>query len=179
MSAVQRWPLKESAPRRHSLTARSRSAIAGGGSYCFEAIEQAPDRVAAAVLQNPIGLHENRDTWDAAVKGYGETVRDALFRHLENDLGPMAFGIYTKVETFHDLLARSIPFNRFVVNQLRDHFGFEGVPVKVLYRERRRGKKKTDDANGEATTAKPSAPKKPGRAEREKVTRRGSAFRRA
>ncbi len=46
-----------------------------GGSYCFEAIEQAPDRVAAAVLQNPIGLWENRDTWDEAVKGYGETVR--------------------------------------------------------------------------------------------------------
>jgi pimeloyl-ACP methyl ester carboxylesterase len=46
-----------------------------GGSYCFEAIEQAPDRVAAAVLQNPIGLYENRDTWDAAVKGYSETVR--------------------------------------------------------------------------------------------------------
>jgi pimeloyl-ACP methyl ester carboxylesterase len=46
-----------------------------GGSYCFEAIEQAPDRVAAAVLQNPIGLWENRETWDAAVKGYGETVR--------------------------------------------------------------------------------------------------------
>ena len=46
-----------------------------GGSYCFEAIEQAPDRVAAAVLQNPIGLWENRDTWDAAVQGYSETVR--------------------------------------------------------------------------------------------------------
>ena len=46
-----------------------------GGSYCFEAIEQAPGRVASAVLQNPIGLHENRDQWDAAVKGYGETVR--------------------------------------------------------------------------------------------------------
>ena len=46
-----------------------------GGSYCFEAIEQAPGRIAAAVLQNPIGLWENRDTWDAAVKGYGETVR--------------------------------------------------------------------------------------------------------
>ena len=46
-----------------------------GGSYCFEAIEQAPDRVSSAVLQNPIGLHENRDQWDAAVKGYGETVR--------------------------------------------------------------------------------------------------------
>ena len=46
-----------------------------GGSYCFEAIEQAPDRVPAAVLQNPIGLWENRENWDAAVKGYGETVR--------------------------------------------------------------------------------------------------------
>ena len=46
-----------------------------GGSYCFEAIEQAPGRVAAAVLQNPIGLWENRDTWDSAVKTYSETVR--------------------------------------------------------------------------------------------------------
>jgi len=46
-----------------------------GGSYCFEAIEHDPSRIAAAVLQNPIGLWENRDVWDAAVKGYGETVR--------------------------------------------------------------------------------------------------------
>ena len=28
-----------------------------GGSFCLKAIEAAPDRVAAAVLQNPIGLH--------------------------------------------------------------------------------------------------------------------------
>jgi pimeloyl-ACP methyl ester carboxylesterase len=46
-----------------------------GGSYCFEAIEHDPSRIAAAVLQNPIGLWENRDVWDAAIKGYGETVR--------------------------------------------------------------------------------------------------------
>lgn len=46
-----------------------------GGSYCFEAIEHDPSRIGAAVLQNPIGLWENRDVWDAAVKGYGETVR--------------------------------------------------------------------------------------------------------
>ena len=46
-----------------------------GGSYCFEAIEHDPERVAAAVVQNPIGLWENRDTWDAAIKGYSETVR--------------------------------------------------------------------------------------------------------
>ena len=46
-----------------------------GGSYCLEAIEQAPDRVAAAVLQNPIGLWENKDTWDEAVDTYSKTVR--------------------------------------------------------------------------------------------------------
>jgi pimeloyl-ACP methyl ester carboxylesterase len=46
-----------------------------GGSYCFEAIEHDPRRIACAVLQNPIGLWENRDTWDEAVKGYSETVR--------------------------------------------------------------------------------------------------------
>lgn len=34
-------------------------------------------------------------------------------------------------------------YQRFVVNQLRKHFGFEGVPVRVVYREKRRGKKKT------------------------------------
>lgn len=46
-------------------------------------------------------------------------------------------------------------YQRFVVNQLRKHFGFEGVPVKVVYRERRRGKKKdvdprTEEDGGEA-----------------------------
>jgi pimeloyl-ACP methyl ester carboxylesterase len=46
-----------------------------GGSFCFEAIEHDPARIAAAVLQNPIGLWENRDTWDAAIKGFGETMR--------------------------------------------------------------------------------------------------------
>jgi len=46
-----------------------------GGSYCFEAIEHDPSRVASAVLQNPIGLVDNRDIWDTAVREYGETVR--------------------------------------------------------------------------------------------------------
>jgi len=34
-------------------------------------------------------------------------------------------------------------YQRFVTNQLRRHFGFEGVPLRVAYREKRRGKKKT------------------------------------
>jgi GTP-binding protein len=33
-------------------------------------------------------------------------------------------------------------YQRFVINQLRQHFGFEGVPIRVVYRDKRRGKKK-------------------------------------
>ena len=45
-----------------------------GGSYCLSLCELAPERIAAAVLQNPIGFHENRDTWDDIVSGYAKTV---------------------------------------------------------------------------------------------------------
>ncbi len=34
-----------------------------GGSFCLKAIETAPDRVASAVLQNPIGLHPTEQTY--------------------------------------------------------------------------------------------------------------------
>jgi GTP-binding protein len=30
-------------------------------------------------------------------------------------------------------------YQRFVANQLRKHFGFDGVPIRIVYRERRRG----------------------------------------
>jgi pimeloyl-ACP methyl ester carboxylesterase len=43
-----------------------------GGSFCLKACEMAPDRVTAAVLQNPIGLHENRSTWDDIVRGFAK-----------------------------------------------------------------------------------------------------------
>jgi pimeloyl-ACP methyl ester carboxylesterase len=33
-----------------------------GATYCLTLCELAPERITAAVLQNPIGLHENRDT---------------------------------------------------------------------------------------------------------------------
>jgi len=45
-----------------------------GGTFCLTLCEMAPERVAAAVLQNPIGLHENRDTWDEAVSGFAKTM---------------------------------------------------------------------------------------------------------
>ena len=32
-------------------------------------------------------------------------------------------------------------YRRYVQNQIRENFGFEGVPVKVKYKERRRREK--------------------------------------
>lgn len=37
-------------------------------------------------------------------------------------------------------------YQRFVINQLRQNFGFEGVPIRVVYRDKRRGKKKEAEA---------------------------------
>ena len=45
-----------------------------GASYCLTLCELAPERVGAAVLQNPIGLHDNRATWDEAVRGFEKTM---------------------------------------------------------------------------------------------------------
>jgi pimeloyl-ACP methyl ester carboxylesterase len=45
-----------------------------GGSFCFALCDLAPERVAAAVLQNPIGLHENRTTWTEAVANFSKTM---------------------------------------------------------------------------------------------------------
>jgi pimeloyl-ACP methyl ester carboxylesterase len=47
-----------------------------GASFCLTLCQMAPERVAAAVLQNPIGLHENRATWDEAVRNFTKTMRE-------------------------------------------------------------------------------------------------------
>jgi pimeloyl-ACP methyl ester carboxylesterase len=47
-----------------------------GGSYCLSLCEMAPERVSAAVLQNPIGMHDNRDTWAEAVSGFAKMVME-------------------------------------------------------------------------------------------------------
>jgi pimeloyl-ACP methyl ester carboxylesterase len=44
-----------------------------GSTFCLTLCELAPERVTAAVLQNPIGLHENRATWEEAVRGFAQT----------------------------------------------------------------------------------------------------------
>jgi pimeloyl-ACP methyl ester carboxylesterase len=47
-----------------------------GASFCLKLCAMAPERVASAVLQNPIGLHDNRATWDAAVDGFVKTMHE-------------------------------------------------------------------------------------------------------
>jgi len=47
-----------------------------GGSFDLKLCQVAPERIAAAVLMNPIGLHENRDYWEAMARQYGAMVRE-------------------------------------------------------------------------------------------------------
>jgi pimeloyl-ACP methyl ester carboxylesterase len=45
-----------------------------GATFCLTLCEMVPERITAAVLQNPIGLHENRATWDDIVSGFATTM---------------------------------------------------------------------------------------------------------
>jgi pimeloyl-ACP methyl ester carboxylesterase len=45
-----------------------------GSSYCLTLCEMAPERITAAVLQNPIGFHENRTTWDEMISTFSKTM---------------------------------------------------------------------------------------------------------
>jgi pimeloyl-ACP methyl ester carboxylesterase len=46
-----------------------------GGPYCLGAIEAAPERIASAVLQQTIGLSDNRDAFYAMFDGWAEDMR--------------------------------------------------------------------------------------------------------
>jgi pimeloyl-ACP methyl ester carboxylesterase len=46
-----------------------------GASFCLKLCELAPERITAAVLQNPIGLHDNRAYWDDALRSFADTMR--------------------------------------------------------------------------------------------------------
>lgn len=48
-----------------------------GSSYCLGVIKAAPKRVSAAVLQNPIGLHENRAAFYEMFDGWAKELRRA------------------------------------------------------------------------------------------------------
>ncbi len=66
-----------------------------GASFCLTLCELAPERITGAVLQNPIGLHENRGTWDEAIRGFEKTMleRDpALTKDIIQSFGKNMFG---------------------------------------------------------------------------------------
>lgn len=52
-------------------------------------------------------------------------------------------------------------YQRFVANQLRAHFPFDGVPLRIVYRERRRGGRSSKES--EAVEAMPAPAPKTGR----------------
>ncbi len=60
-----------------------------------------------------------------------------LYYVTQADAAPPTFVILTSApEAIH------FSYRRYVVNQLRKKFGFEGVPIRVHYKARRRGRKK-------------------------------------
>jgi len=46
-----------------------------GSTYCLNLIKAAPERVSAAVLQNPIGLHENREAFREMFNGWAKELQ--------------------------------------------------------------------------------------------------------
>jgi len=46
-----------------------------GSTYCLSLIKAAPERVSAAVLQNPIGLHENREAFREMFDGWAKALQ--------------------------------------------------------------------------------------------------------
>ena len=66
-----------------------------GATFCLTLCGLAPERITAAVLQNPIGLHENRATWDDGVRGFAKTMlaRDpSLTEDMIQSFGRNMFG---------------------------------------------------------------------------------------
>jgi pimeloyl-ACP methyl ester carboxylesterase len=41
-----------------------------GGTFCLTLCKMAPERITAAVLQNPIGFDNNKATWDESVRNF-------------------------------------------------------------------------------------------------------------
>lgn len=60
-----------------------------GSSYCLGLAQAAPDRVASAVLQNPIGLHDNRQAFFEMFDGWAKALRGQ-----RPELDPSAFGSF-------------------------------------------------------------------------------------
>ena len=64
-------------------------------------------------------------------------------------VGPPTFVFFTNVATsFH------FSYTRFLVNQLRDQFGFEGTPIRVQVRRRKKRGSGPRDATEKSTSGR-------------------------
>ncbi len=88
-----------------------------GSSYCLGLAEAAPDRVASAVLQNPIGLYENREAFYEMFNGWAEGLQDG-----DRELDPDAFAPFRE----------SMYGGDFVFNVSRDFVRSCRTPLLVL-----------------------------------------------
>ncbi len=88
-----------------------------GSSYCLGLAEKAPERVASAVLQNPIGLFENREAFFEMFNGWASELR-------ENSPGLKA----SDFDAFRD----SMYGGDFVFNVSRDFVRHSTTPFIVL-----------------------------------------------
>jgi len=81
-----------------------------------------------------------------------------LYYVTQADTAPPTFVIVSSApEAVH------FSYRRFVVNQLRKKFGFEGVPIRVFYKDKRRGRK-PDGARPEAEAAEVEVDEAPAQA---------------
>ncbi len=65
-----------------------------GGPYCLGVIEAAPDRVAAAVLQQTIGSHENREAFYQMFDGWADALRETRPEVTDEDWASFRSNMY-------------------------------------------------------------------------------------
>jgi pimeloyl-ACP methyl ester carboxylesterase len=65
-----------------------------GSSYCLNIARTAPDRISAAVLQNPIGLHNNRTAFNEMFDGWAREMKTAHSEVSDADFGAFRENMY-------------------------------------------------------------------------------------
>jgi GTP-binding protein len=100
---------------------------------------EAVDRVAAARTRRVPTAELNRflEAVTAAHPPASRTRREVRILYgAQTGVGPPAFVLFTNVAS-----ELHFSYERFLVNRLRDEFGFEGTPIRISVRRRNRGRK--------------------------------------
>ena len=96
-------------------------------------------------IELALKVHENKTTKIPTSK-----LNDILLKEIEHYPPPAVRGHYIKIKYITQLPTNGVtfaffcnfpqyikePYQRFLVNKLREHFGFEGVPLTVVFRKK-------------------------------------------